>query len=147
MKISERTLLKKLQLSEKFPRKMSHARKSALGVGLMKPSTILAVLALQLCVGHQRMQDPTATMTQTTIDNESIQLGHSENTMKFETKYKIDATTWCDEVAEILLSREIEIVNDKTVEFVRTTNKTIKRQNVCERTKAQSENNSNNQSR
>ena len=46
MKISEPVLLQKLKLSEKFPREVLYARKIALGVGLMKPSTILSVLAL-----------------------------------------------------------------------------------------------------
>ena len=125
MKLSENTLLKKLKLSEKFPRDMLYAKKSALGVGLMKPSTILAVLALQLYVGHQRMQDPTSIMIQLIIDNESIQLGYTDNIMNVEEQYKIEATTWCDEVAEVLISREIKIVNDNSEILIQTKNKSI----------------------
>ena len=47
MKICEPVLLKKLGLSDKFPREMLYARKLALGVGLMKPSIIVYILAFQ----------------------------------------------------------------------------------------------------
>ena len=45
-KLSKPVLLRKLNLSVKFPREMLYARKSALGIGLMKPSTIVTALAL-----------------------------------------------------------------------------------------------------
>ena len=57
MEISEKVLLKKMGLSEKFPRKMLHTRKSALGVGLIKPSTMVLILSLKLHVGHVRAQN------------------------------------------------------------------------------------------
>ena len=54
MKISEKVLLKKMGLSEKFLRMMLYARKSALGVGLIKPSTMVLILLLKLYVEHVR---------------------------------------------------------------------------------------------
>ena len=50
--IYESVLLNKLGLSVKFPRKVLHARKSALGVGAMAPCTIMSALALKLCRSH-----------------------------------------------------------------------------------------------
>ena len=54
MKISELVLLKKLELSEKFPREILYARKSALGVGLLKPSTIITILTLKIYTYKKR---------------------------------------------------------------------------------------------
>ena len=55
--ICEKTILNKLGLSEKFPRDILYARKSALGIGLLKPTTIIAILATKLYVGHMRKND------------------------------------------------------------------------------------------
>ena len=60
MRISELTLLKKLELSEKFPRNILYTKKSQLGVGIMKPSTIITVLALKLYLGYRRNEDEIA---------------------------------------------------------------------------------------
>jgi len=46
--IYESVILNKMGLSIKFPRKVLYARKSALGVGLMAPRTIMSILALKL---------------------------------------------------------------------------------------------------
>lgn len=43
-KISEATLLRKLGLSERFLRKILRAQKSQLGVGILQPSEIMAIL-------------------------------------------------------------------------------------------------------
>jgi len=113
IELSESILLKKLRLSVKFPRALLYARKSALGVGLMKPSTILAFLALQLYFGHKRKDDMTAKMIQVIEDNESVQYGYNSNIMEIGSEYKIDSKTWSDEIAEVLLSRELKIENNR----------------------------------
>ena len=51
--ITESTLLRKLGLREKFLRRMSHAKKTQLGLEIMQPQTILSVLSLKLCLGHK----------------------------------------------------------------------------------------------
>ena len=48
MKIRKTVLLVKLGLSEKFPRRIIYTKISALGVGLLKLSTIVLFLALHL---------------------------------------------------------------------------------------------------
>ena len=50
MKMHEPVMLRKMGFSVNFPRKIVHAQKSALGIGLMKPSTIMAILALKFSI-------------------------------------------------------------------------------------------------
>ena len=57
MQISKAILLKKLGLSKKFPKKILYSRKSELGVGIMKPTTMITILALKLYLGHKRNED------------------------------------------------------------------------------------------
>ena len=40
-------------LGDKFPRKLSHAKKSALGVGLIEPATVIYHLVIKLHVGNK----------------------------------------------------------------------------------------------
>ena len=47
MKISKVTLLRRLGLSERFPRKILYTKKSQLGVGILKPSTIIIILSMK----------------------------------------------------------------------------------------------------
>ena len=56
-KMSKGTLLKKLGLSEKFLRKVSCARKSQLGVRILKLTIIITALSLTLLLGHRGKQD------------------------------------------------------------------------------------------
>ena len=62
-------LLKKLGLSENFPRSVLYSRKTALGVGLLAPRTIVDSLALKLCLGHRRANDRIAMIVQINEDN------------------------------------------------------------------------------
>ena len=56
-KIYEPIILQKLGLSENFPRAVLHSRKTALGVELIAPRTIIDALALKLYLGHKRFDD------------------------------------------------------------------------------------------
>ena len=53
----EEPILMKLGLSKKFPRAVLFSRKSALGVGLMEPHTIIDVLKLKLFIGNMRKKE------------------------------------------------------------------------------------------
>ena len=82
MKICEPMLLKKLKLSKKFPRTILYARKSELGVEMLQPSTIVAMLVLKLCLGHVRNQDR---ISRTLKINERIigcQCGYNNNVLE-----------------------------------------------------------------
>ena len=52
--IYKEPLLVKLGLSRKFPRDVLYSRKSALGIGIMKPSTIIDTLKAKLYLGNVR---------------------------------------------------------------------------------------------
>ena len=64
-------MLLKLGLSRKFPRIALYSRKSALRVGLMLPSTLIAVLKLKLYVGNIRKLGNAA-------DSIKVQKGYQE---------------------------------------------------------------------
>ena len=53
-RIYEQPMLIKLGLSRKYPRTALYSRKSALGIGLMKPNTIIAILKLKSYIGNKR---------------------------------------------------------------------------------------------
>jgi len=53
-KLYEEPILMKLGFSRNFPRKVLYMRKSALGIGLMTPKTIIDIMKLKLYVGNVR---------------------------------------------------------------------------------------------
>ena len=55
-KIYEEPLLVKLGLSRNFLRRVLYSRKSALGIGIMEPSTIINILKAKLYLGNKRME-------------------------------------------------------------------------------------------
>ena len=56
MKIYKLIILKKLGFSIKFPCNVLYTRKSALGIGIIKPSTAIEILAPKQYIGHKRMK-------------------------------------------------------------------------------------------
>ena len=54
---------------------MLYARKSALGIGLLQPNTILASLLLKIYLDHMRMQDTISTIIQINEENAGFQYG------------------------------------------------------------------------
>jgi len=53
-KICEIRMIKKLGLRQFFPRELLHAKKDALGAGLIEPQTAVDLLAIKLCIGNKR---------------------------------------------------------------------------------------------
>ena len=89
-KICEPILLKKLGLSENFPRSVLCSRKNALGVGLLAPRTIVDSLAIKLCLDHRRMNDRIAKVIQINEDNAQLQHGFSKNIMQVDDQIKLN---------------------------------------------------------
>ena len=58
----ETPFLRKLQLSKKMLKEVLYARKTALGVGLVKPSTAIETLALKLHIGNKRAKNRIASL-------------------------------------------------------------------------------------
>ena len=53
--LHEAPSLVKLELSKYFPRATMHSRKNALGLGLIKPKTVIVIKKLQLHAGSMRI--------------------------------------------------------------------------------------------
>ena len=109
--IFESVILNKMGLSIKFPRKVLHARKSALGVGLMAPKTIMSVLAIKLCVSHQRGETRVSEMININEDNIGIFYGFKQKVIDLPLDWNRSVKTWSDEIRLMLRSRQIEITN------------------------------------
>ena len=62
-------------LSEKFPRYFMYIDKAALGLGLMRPNTILATQSLKLYVGHMRGNANTGKLMRIQRENASVEKG------------------------------------------------------------------------
>jgi len=86
--MTESMLLRKLGLSEKFPRNISYAQKSQLGVGIMKPSTIITMLALKLYLGHKRQGDTISRKITINEKSASFQYGYGKDIMNIKRRAK-----------------------------------------------------------
>ena len=85
MNTYEPIILKKLGLSERFPKKILYTRKTTLGIGIMKPLAILVILALKLYIGYNRLDISIAKIIRINKEIAQIQYGcinHSVNTPK-----------------------------------------------------------------
>ena len=110
-KIYEPVLLKKMGLSEKFPRTVLYSRKTSLGVGLMTPNTIMSSLALKLYVGHKRYKSELATIIRINEENARVFYGYSKSIMEVERRYKPEKIIWSDEIQDILGKRNLQMIN------------------------------------
>jgi len=124
-KISEPVILRKLGLSEKFPRRILYTKKSQLGVGILQPSTIIAILALQLYLGHKRSDDNIGKQISINEVNTHFQYGYSKNILETEEEIKPQNKIWSDEIGSRLLNRNIVVINATNEIYISTKNKTI----------------------
>ena len=109
MKISEGTLLRKVDLSEKFPRKVLCAIKSQLGVGILKPNAILTILSLKLCLGHRRFQDSMSKQISINEKEAHFQCRFKDGMFETAMKNKLQNKIWSDELAQRLNDRGIKL--------------------------------------
>ena len=75
-------------LNIKFPRKIVYARKSALGIDLIAPSTIIDTLVLKLYLGHKRMEDEVLKIIRIIEENTKSQYRYTTHILKVQRKYK-----------------------------------------------------------
>ena len=109
--IYEAVILNKMGLSVKFPRKVLYARKSALGVGLMAPWTIMSMLALKLYLSYQRGETRVSKLITINEDNTRLYYGFSANIIELKLEWNPAINTWSDEIRLILRSRNLELFN------------------------------------
>jgi len=124
-KIYEPVILRKLQLSEKFPRDVLYMRNSALGIGLLKPTTIIDSLSLKLYVGHQRAKTKIANMIQINENNARLSYGYRNSILEIDRKWKPNQISWSDEIQQKLQKRNMELINRQNEPKWFTVNKTI----------------------
>ena len=63
----ETIILNKLMLSKKFPRRILHVRRNTIGIGFIRPKTVINALATKLYIGHQQANTSTSNMIQAII--------------------------------------------------------------------------------
>ena len=114
-----------MNLSEKFPRSILYSRKTALGIGLLAPRTIIDVLSLKLYIGNQRLNSKVAQIIQINEDNARISYGYSESILETQRKYKPNVIMWSDEIQEKLNRRQLKVENRMNEPKWFTINKTI----------------------
>jgi len=110
-RVYEPILLKKMRLSEKFPRSVLYSRKTAMGIGLLAPRTIVDILALKLYVGHQRMNSKVAKIIQINEDNARLSYGYSRSVLETKRSHKPKQVIWSDEIQAKLDRRRLKIEN------------------------------------
>jgi len=121
-RLYEEPLLVKLGLSRKFPRVVLYSRKSALGVGIMMPNTILAILKAKLYIGNIRIKKETYNDIKL---HEELMIVEAGREVKVGEGLNIQywELTWIDEVNKVFSSREIRLHNEKNKLIM--TNKTL----------------------
>ena len=67
-RICEETLLNKLGFSKKFLRNVLYMRRSALGIGILKPKIIVDALVIKLYFGHKRAKTRMSKLIQISKD-------------------------------------------------------------------------------
>ena len=93
MKISDKVLLRKIGLSEKFPRKMLYNRNSALGVGLIKLSRMVFILVLKFYISYIISQDRILNLIRINEENIIFQNGYNNHILEIPINNLSKATT------------------------------------------------------
>ena len=71
----EISMIRKLGLGDKFPRKLLHMQKKRLGVRLIEPNTVIDVLVLRLHVGNKTLQGAVSKTLEVHEENSFIDSG------------------------------------------------------------------------
>ena len=122
-RIYEEPMLMKLGLSKKYPRAALYSQKSALGVGLMLPSTIIATLKLKLYIGNKRRLGNSAEALKIQEEYQVIEAGR-EIVLGENPEQRYWKKMWIDEVNDELWKRNIKLEsNDERI--LKTKNKTV----------------------
>ena len=88
-RIHENTTLNKLWLSVKFPREAIYMRKTALGLGLLEPNTVVSILILKQYFGHMRIVSDASNVIKTNEEMLHIENGRRKHHMDIRESEKI----------------------------------------------------------
>ena len=123
-RLYEAPMLMKLGFSRNFPRHTLYSRRSALGIGLMKPNTIIDMMKLKLYLGNKRKLGNTNEAVVAQEDMRNIEAGRNVK-MGEDPHKRYWKETWIDEVSDLLWEREINLQSPKKNRFYESTNKTM----------------------
>ena len=102
IKIYKEPILKKIGLSAKFLRQILYVRKSALGIGIMRSSTIVNTLTIKLYIEHQRKKSRLASFININKENLFIDNGINKDPIEAPHNKRFWEYLWRDEIAEYL---------------------------------------------
>ena len=122
IKIYESVILKKIGFRENFPRSCLYLRRTALGIGLMKPRTIMAILALKLYIRHKQLGIKISRMLKVNEQVQYMQSGYSKHPVETPAEIKLPTKTWSDKIGRILSIRELYLENNDFNELKVTKN-------------------------
>ena len=112
-----------MRLGDNFPRKLLHVKKSALGVGLIEPATVIDYLAIKLYVGNKRAKGELTSVINIHEEISQEDSGLPRRARRQQGTIKYWKAGWIEEIDEKLRERKIEIVDEEEKDLVTTTNK------------------------
>ena len=80
-------------------------------MGLIKPSTAIAIQVLKLFIGHQRIRDNMAEFININGENIFIQQGFNWNPIEMNSKWVIRPKIWYNIISNILHTKSLELIN------------------------------------
>ena len=111
-RIYEAPILQKLGYSVKFPRDLMYAPVKAMGLGFLRPTTIITQLKAKLLVGNARIQSPTYDFFLVLHEIIQFQSGLSQNIASIDKSNKFWKSTWLDDAYNGIRSRGIRCKHD-----------------------------------
>ena len=102
MKTHKSTLINKLGCSKKFLRRILCARKSALGIGIMRPNTIADMLALKLYFRHKRVETRIGNLIQIIEDIATVESEYNKNIMTITKEEQMEVLIWIYKIVNAL---------------------------------------------
>jgi len=99
-RIYEEPLLVKLGLSRKFPRDVLYSRRSVLGIGIMKPSTIIVLLKAKLYLGNVRRKGVTYAAIKLQEEYLKVKVGR-DISIPYDPQERYWQKLWIDEVNDL----------------------------------------------
>jgi len=121
--IYKEPLLIKLGLSRNFPQSILYSRKSALGIEIMTPNIIIAILKAKLYLGNMRVGSNTTKAVSVQEEYLKLEAGRDID-VGYDPSMRYWKSTWIDKVSNLFYKRNIIITNEKTQKRV-SKNKSI----------------------
>ena len=100
-------------------------RKLAIGIRIMKPSTIIDILNLKLYIDYNRQQSRLSQLIKVNEEVAFIHNGVNKSLIEMEKEHRYWNETWTDRIVDILVERDIKIINSFKIATKIIASKTI----------------------